>query len=195
VFFRSVKIGGLLALVAIGVAVVWLLIDWPFTRDAIVSALQKKFSSDVELKTFHVTYFTPGCVAEAVTVRRNSDRNAPPIATIEKLTIQGSYWGLFSKPIRIRRVKVEGLRVHVSPSSERIGNDERPAGGLEKSAVIIDEVIADGAVVGFSSGEPGAEPLTFECGSNPSFRFLCASTRGPRHISGNKRKSVLHRQT
>ena len=161
-FFRSIKIGGLLALVAIGVAIAWLSIDWPFTRDTIVSALQNKFSSDVELKSFHVTYFAPGCVAEAVTFRRNSDRNAPPIATIEKLTIQGSYWGLFSTPKRVRRVKVEGLRIYVSPGSERNGNDERPAGTLEKSALIIDEVIADGAVVEFSSGEPGAEPLTFE---------------------------------
>jgi hypothetical protein len=160
VFFRSIKIGGLLALVAIGVAIVWLSVDWPFTRDTIVIALQEKFSSDVELKTFHVTYFTPGCVAEAVTFRRNNDRNAPPIATIEKLTIQGSYWGLFSTPKRLRRVKVEGLRIYLSPSSERNGNDERPAG--EKSALIIDELIADGAVVEFSSGEPGAEPLTFE---------------------------------
>ena len=75
----------------------------------VVRALQEKFSSTVELKTFHGTYFTPGCVAEGVTFRRNSDRNAPPIATIEKLTIQGSYWGFFRTPKRVRRVRVEGF--------------------------------------------------------------------------------------
>jgi hypothetical protein len=162
VLSRWIKIGGLLALVAIGGAVVLVSSHWPFTRDTIVSALQEKFSSVVELKAFHGTYFTPGCVAEGVTFRRNSERNALPIATIEKLTIQGSYWGLFSTPKRVRRVKVEGLRVFVSPASERTGNEARPTGSLEKFALIIDEIIADGAVVEFASGEPGTEPLKFE---------------------------------
>jgi hypothetical protein len=162
VLSRWVKIGGLLALVAIGGAVVLLSSHWPFAHDTIVSALQEKFASTVELKTFHGTYFTPGCVAEGVTFRRNSDRNALPIATIEKLTIQGSYWGLFSTPMRIRRVNVEGLRIFVSPSSERTDNQARPTGSLEKFALIIDEINADGAVVEFASGEPGTKPLKFE---------------------------------
>jgi hypothetical protein len=162
VLSRWIKIGGLLALVAIGGAVVLMSSHWPFTRDTIVSALQEKFSSAVVLKTFHGTYFTPGCVAEGVTFRRNSDRDAPPIATIEKLTIQGSYWGLFTTPKRVRRVKVEGLRIFVSPGSERTGNEAGPTGSLEKFALIIDEIIADGAVVEFASGEPGTDPLKFK---------------------------------
>ena len=173
---RSIKIGGILALVVIGGAAVLVASRWPFTRDTIVRALEKRFSSTVELKTFHGTYFTPGCVAEGVTLRRNGDRNAPPIATIEKLTIQGSYWGFFTTPKRVPRVRVEGLRIFVSPRSERIGNEARPTGSLAQSAVIIDEIIADGAVVKFASGEPGREPLKFEihklsaelCGRRPA---------------------------
>ena len=86
---RWIKIGGMLALVAIGGTVVLVASHWPFTQDTIVGALQEKFSSAVELETFHGTYFIPGCVAKGVTFRRNGDRNARPIATIEKLTIQG----------------------------------------------------------------------------------------------------------
>jgi hypothetical protein len=162
VLSRSIKIGGLLAVVVIGGAAALVSTHWPFTRDTIVRALHEEFSSTVELKTFHATYFTPGCVAEGVTLRRNSDRNAPPIATIEKLTIQGSYLGLFSIPKRVPRVKVEGLHVFASPRSESTGNEAPPTGGLEQFALVIDEVIADGAVVEFASGEPGAEPLKFE---------------------------------
>lgn len=162
VLFRWIKIGGLLALVVIGGAAVLVSSHWPFTRDTIVRALQEKFSSTVELKTFHGTYFTPGCVTEGVTFRRNSDRNTPPIAMIEKLTIQGGYWGLFSTPKRVRRVRIEGLRIFVSPRSERTGNEARSTGSLEKFALIIDEIIADGAVVEFASSEPGTEPLKFE---------------------------------
>jgi hypothetical protein len=157
-----IKIGGLLALVAIGGAVVLVSSHWPFTQDTIVSALQEKFSTAIELNMFHGTYLTPGCVVEGVTFRRNSDRNARPIASIERLTIQGSYWGLFSTPRRVRRVKVEGLRIFVSPGSERTVSEASPTGSLEKFALIIDEIIADGALVEIAFGEPGTEPLKFE---------------------------------
>jgi len=161
VLSRWVKISGLLAVVVIGGAAVLVASHWPFTRDTVVRALQEEFSSTVELKTFHGTYFTPGCVAEGVTFRRNGDRSAPPIATVEKLTIQGSYWGLFSIPKRVRRVRVEGLHIFASPSSESTGNKARPA-SLAPLALVIDEIIADGSVVEFASGEPGKEPLKFE---------------------------------
>jgi len=162
VLSRAIKIGGLLALVVIGGAAVLVSSHWPFTRDTLVRALQEKFSGTVELKAFHATYFTPGCVAEGMTFRRNNDPNAPPIATIEKLTIWGSYLGLFTIPKRVRRVRVEGLHVFVSPRSESTGNEPRPVGGLEQFAVMIGEIIADGSVVEFAPDEPGTEPLKSE---------------------------------
>jgi hypothetical protein len=162
VLFRWIKIGGLLALVVAGCAVALVASRWPFRRDTIVRTLQEKFSSTVELKTFHGTYFTPGCVAEGLTFRRNRDRNAPAIATIERLTIQGAYWESFSTPKRVRRVRVEGLHILASPRSERSDNEARPASSLEQFALIVDEINADGAVVEFASDEPGTEPLKFE---------------------------------
>jgi hypothetical protein len=158
---RSIKIGTVLALVVIGGAAGLLLSHWPFTRNAVVSALQEKFSSTVEVKAFHGTYFPPGCIAEGVTFRRNSDRDDPPIATIEKLTIQGAYWEFFRRPKRVRRVRVEGLRMFVSSGSERVENAAQPV-GPKQSALIIDQIIADGAVVEFASGQSGKEPLKFE---------------------------------
>jgi hypothetical protein len=97
-----------------------------------------------------------------VTFRRNSDRDAPPIATIEKLTIEGAYWEFFSTPKRVRHVRIEGLRIFVSPGSERIGNAVQPAGSPGQSALIIDQIVADGAVVELASSEPGTEPLKFD---------------------------------
>jgi hypothetical protein len=158
---RSIKIGTVLALVVIGGAAVLLLSRWPFTREVVVRALQEKFSSKVEVKAFHGTYFPPGCIAEGVTFRRNSDRDDPPIAAIEKLTIQGAYWEFFRTPKRVRRVRIEGLRMFVSSGSERIENAARP-GSPEQSGLIIDQIIADGAVVEFASGQSGKEPLKFE---------------------------------
>lgn len=161
VSFRSIKIGTVLALVVIGGAAVLLLSRWPFTRDIVVRALEEKFSSTVEVKAFHGTYFPPGCIAEGVTFRRNNDRDNPPIATIEKLTIQGAYWEFFRTPKRVRRVRIEGLRIFVSSGSEHIGN-AAPPGSPQQSALIIDQIIADGAFVEFASSQSGKEPLKFE---------------------------------
>jgi hypothetical protein len=163
---RWIKIGGLLSLVVIGAAAVLVSSRWPFTRETIVKVLQEKFSSTVELKTFHGTYFTPGCVAEGITFRRNNDRNAPPIATIERLTIQGSYSGMLRTPKHIRSVRIEGLRMFVSPGSERIGNQAGSSGSSKQFALILDEIIADGAVVEFASAErPPVESASVDHGT------------------------------
>ncbi len=159
---RWIKIGGLLAVLVMGGAIVFMASHWPFTRRMIVKALQEKFSSSVEVKVFRRTYFPPGCVAEGVTFRRNGDRNTPPIATIEKLTIQGAYWEFLSIPKRVRRVRIDGLRMFVSPGSESTGNTVRPTGSPQQSTFVIDQIIADGAVVEFSSGAPAGDPLKFE---------------------------------
>jgi hypothetical protein len=159
---RGMKLGGLLALVVIGSSMVLMAKRWPFTRDTIISALERRFSSTVELRTFHGTYFPPGCVAEGMIFRRNRDPDAPPIATIEKLTIQGSYLGFFRTPKRIPRVAVEGLHIFVSPGSEGTGNASRPSGSHKRLAVILGEITADGAVVEIASGKPGSESLKFE---------------------------------
>jgi len=159
---RWAKTVGIFVLVAIGGAGVFVSSHLPFTPETVASALQQRFSSAVELKAFHRTYFRPGCVAEGIILRRNSDRNAPPIATIQKLTIEGSYSGMFRTPKHIRRIKVEGLHIFVSPSSEHSDNEARSTESLAKSALVIDELIANGAVVEIASGEPGREPLKFE---------------------------------
>jgi hypothetical protein len=96
-----------------------------------------------------------------VTFRRNGDRDNPPIATLEKLTIEGAYWEVFRTPKRVRLVRIEGLRMFVSSRSERVGNAAAP-GSPQQSALISDQIIADGAVVEFASGHSGTEPLKFE---------------------------------
>jgi len=159
---RWIKIGGWLAVLVIGGAAVFMASHWPFTRGSVVKALQEKFSSTVEVKVFHGTYFPPGCVAEGVTFRRNGDGNTPPIASIEKLTIQGAYWEFFSIPKRVRNVRIDGLRMFVSPGSESTGEVVRPTGGAPQPTFIVDEIVADGAVVEFASGAPARDPLKYE---------------------------------
>src|SRR5579862_5443672 len=151
---------GLSALVVIGLVSLVLALRWPFTQAAVIAALQEKFSSTVEFKTFRGTYLTPGCIAEGVTFRLNDNPSAPPFATVEKLTIEGEYFGFFTSPKRIGRVKVEGLRVLIPPPSGRasLTGGEAPP----DSDLIIGEIVADGAVVQFASDNNPAPRLQFE---------------------------------
>ncbi len=160
-----ITIAGLSVLIVIGGVSALLVSRWPFTRDAVRNALQERFSSTVEIKTFRGTYLIPGCVAEGVTFRRNNDRNAPPFATVQKLTIQGGYIGLFTTPKRIGRVRVEVLCVLVPSRSERTNAGNKGvqhAGDSKQSTLVIGEIIADGAVVEFTSDEQRTEPLKFD---------------------------------
>ncbi len=159
-FPRWVAMTALSALVVIGLVSLVLALRWPFTQAAVIAALQEKFSSTVEFKTFRGTYLTPGCIAEGVTFRLNDNPSAPPFATVEKLTIEGEYFGLFTSPKRIGRVKVEGLRVLIPPPSGRASLSGGEA--LPNSDLIIGEIIADGAVVQFASDNNPAPPLQFE---------------------------------
>jgi len=154
---RWIKIGIGLLVVAMAVSAVVIATHWPFTRGKVIQSLEQSFASTVEFQSFRVTYFRPGFVAEGVTFRRNADVNTPPIATVAKLVVQGSYSGFFMFPKRIPRVKVEGLHVFVSPQSER--SEGQPTNSAEESKVNVAEIDADHAVLEFSSGD---QPLRFE---------------------------------
>jgi hypothetical protein len=157
---RWIKIGVVLVVAALGCAGVLVATHWPFTRGKVILSLEQNYGSTVEFKTFRVTYFPAGCVAEGVTFRRNANPGAPPIATIAKLTVQGSYPGFFMLPKRIPRVTMEGLHVFASPQSERAGNEPAPA--ADQVQVVVGEMVADGAILEFSSGKPGAVAQKFD---------------------------------
>jgi hypothetical protein len=161
VFCRSIKIAGASILVVMGSLIVLLASRWPFTEHAVIAALQERFSSTVEFKRFRGTYLIPGCVIEGITFHLNDDRNAPVLATVEKLTIRGRYIGLFTSPKRIGWVKAEGLRVFIPSRSERKDEVQRTS-HTAQSSLIIGEIIADGAVVQFARDGNPAEPLQFE---------------------------------
>src|ERR1700680_507969 len=87
---------------------------WPFRREAVLKDLQDASLSRVDIGAFHSTYFPrPGCVLEHVTFQHNRKPGTPPLITIERVRIEGSFLGLFSK--HVRRVRAEGMRVLIPP--------------------------------------------------------------------------------
>jgi hypothetical protein len=155
-----IALGVFVLAIAAGATV--LAMHWPFTQATVVAGLQQKFGTHVEVKSFHSNFFPPSCVAEGVTFRRNTEAGVTPIATVARLTIEGSYPGFFAVPKRISHVTVEGLHVFAAPASEKAGPAAPPVQPADQTKIEIGDITADNSVVEFASGAAGAKPLRFE---------------------------------
>lgn len=122
-------------------AIVVLVARWPFRLAAVVEQLQETGFGKVEVGGFHETYFPrPGCVLEKVRFQHNPKPGMPPLITIENVRIEGSFSGLFSKHVKL--IRAQGMHVIVPPKSAREHFQTPP-----RSAIVIDELVADGAVL------------------------------------------------
>ena len=112
---RKVIVLAALATVVIFLAAIVVLVwRWPFSREAVLKELEDASQSRVDVADFHGMYFPrPGCVLEHVTFQHDPKAGSPPLITVERLRIEGSFSGLFTK--RVRRVRAEGMRVLIPP--------------------------------------------------------------------------------
>jgi hypothetical protein len=139
---RKVIVRAALAMVVILLtAIVVLALRWPFSGQAVLKELEDESQSRVEAGAFHGTYFPrPGCVLEHVTFQHNPKSGSPPFITVQRLRIEGSFSGLFTK--HVRRIRAEGMRIVIPPR----GLDEHFQ-TPKRSPFVIDDLIADGAIL------------------------------------------------
>jgi hypothetical protein len=154
------------------VAIVWA--RWPFSRQAVLKELQDASLSKVQFDSFHGTYFPrPGCVLENVIFQHNPRPGTPPLITVERLRVEGTFFGLFTK--HIRRIRAEGMHILI-PSGESGEHFQTP----KRSTIVIDDLIADGAILELASHEPGKQPLKFVF---DKFSLIAVGSRGPASYS------------
>jgi hypothetical protein len=127
---------------------------WPYSQSEVLQDLREAGDSQVEVRSFHQTFFpAPGCVLEGL-IFRHTPSAAKPLITIDKLTIQGSYLGLLAQ--RVSRITAEGLVVTVPPFGTGM------ALHTAQSKITVAEIVADGAVIEFTSKDPANSPLRFD---------------------------------
>ena len=126
---------------------------WPFAENAVVQDLAEASDSTVKIRTSHRTYFPiPGCVLEGIEFHHGPDHWT--LITIEKLTIEGSYSGILRR--HVTRVKAEGGRVFIPPFGSNVTFQS------QHSALVVEELVANGAVVEFAASDPQQKPVRFE---------------------------------
>ncbi len=152
------------------VAIMFLVWRWPFRQTAVVKELEEESFSRVEVGAFHGTYFPrPGCVLEHVIFQHNPKVGTPPLLTVERIRIEGSFAGLLRR--HVRRVLAEGMHILIPAknSGEHFETPQRPA-------VAIDQLVADGAVLEVASSASGKAPLQF---AFPEFNLSHVGGDGP----------------
>ena len=136
-------------------ALIFLALRWPFSRAAVVKELEEESFSRVEVGAFHGTYFPrPGCVLEHVVFQHNPKAGTPPLITIERIRIEGSFAGLFRQ--HVKRIVAEGMHILIPPkgTGEHFETPVRPT-------IAIDDLVADGAILEVARAQPGQPPLKF----------------------------------
>ena len=159
-FIRWTVAGVACLAVLSGIAAFFFLRHSPFTQQAITETLEKRFARQVVIQSFHKTLFPPGCVATGVSFLHRMRKDLPPLITLRKLVITGSYAGLIGPKKRIARVDVVGLHVTVPPSQPGVASPVMPLTDAQsKNSIGIDKIAADDAVLEFIAGETGKEPF------------------------------------
>jgi len=136
-------------------ALLFVALNWPFRRDVVVKELEDESFSKVGVGAFHGTYFPrPGCVLEHVVFQHNPKAGMPPLLTIERIRIEGSFAGLLRR--HVKRVVAEGMRILIPPrgTDEHFETPHRPT-------VAIDDLVADGAILEVARARPEQPPLRF----------------------------------
>jgi hypothetical protein len=136
----------------------------PLTRQWVVSALEDRYRSKVDIQSFQATLFPrPAAVLQGVVFREGGRTDVPPFITIQKVTVEAGFLGLFEKPRKIDRVRMEGLQIHVPPR-KKVGQPKKEESGSQYARFVIGEFIADGTGLEILPKDAVKKPKLFEIG-------------------------------
>ena len=146
---------GIATVVILVVATCFLWAYWPFRPKAVIEGLEEASQTKVKYARFHGTYFPrPGCVLDNVVFQHNLAPGHPPLMTVARLRIEGTFLGLFTRHVRL--IHADGLHVLI-PAIGSGENFETPP----RSSVVIDSLVADGGVLEFATRQARTRPLMF----------------------------------
>jgi hypothetical protein len=146
----------------------------PYVRDQAVATFNERFQSDVQLDALQVSVFPrPEVTGGGLSLRHNGRTDAPPLIKIKTYSSSAGLFGLFSSPVRLRTVELNGLEITIPPggvsesdSDAEIGteSDRSTATPTRQSRTLltIDRLVSRAARLEIVSRERGKLPRTFE---------------------------------
>jgi AsmA-like protein len=150
---KTIPIVALVAAAVLCVAAVLCAKYWPFSEKAVQEDLAEAADSSVTIRSYHPTYFpSPGCILEGIEFRHGA--NQFRLITIDKLIIEGSFSGILRQ--HVPRITAVGARIFIPPFGANTKFHS------QHSALVVDELLANGAKVEFASDDRQPHPLRFD---------------------------------
>lgn len=157
-------------ILAIAIAVVMVTVHllfffWPFRYREVHPLLERTFRSKVDVRKYHRIYLPhPGFVAEDVTFYRHGDKSIPPLATMTRMTVSGTWLGLIFHPHRLQLIRLEEVHVQIPPPGTKARGMDFDQGVISpsQSKMEIETIVADHTTLDFL--RHGQSPLRFDFG-------------------------------
>ncbi len=145
-------------------------------RKLVVATLEERLDSRVELKAFSVDLFPAVTVQGSgltIRLRTVTDPAVPPLIQIDSFTVHCGIVDLLRRPRHFKHVTLEGLVVNIPPGgfkkgvSPSVSTDPASSGFSRKedtpkeSPIIVDELLADGALLRIIPRSEGKQPKEF----------------------------------
>jgi hypothetical protein len=161
---RLIGVGALLAIGAVAAIVIAARLGSAL-RGEVVARIAQRFESEVELKSFDVSLFPSVCASgQGLILRHHGRTDVPPLISIDKFSVEASPAGLLTTPRRVRRLRLDSLRIITAKrgrSSPRQGESKVHKASTPR-LFLIEEIVADGAVLQILPKKAGKDPLTFD---------------------------------
>ncbi|MGH9739562.1 MAG: AsmA-like C-terminal region-containing protein [Candidatus Acidiferrales bacterium] len=128
--------------------------------------LSARFQSQVRFRSFDVSLqhgLDMDVTVNGLTLRHKGRTDLPPLVKIRSASFETSLGGILRKKVHIRRVQLEGLQIDTPPRQPGAG---RSANGTDeklakKYPVVIEEIVADDAVLEPLPSDPSKTPRPF----------------------------------
>jgi hypothetical protein len=133
----------------------------PVARQYVISALRERYKSDVELGNLQISLFPlVRATGDNLVLRFAGRRDLPPMIVIRRFTIEARFIGFFRYPKRIRKLRLEGLQIHIPPMQDRPHSSQDA--NSQNVPFILEEIVADGTTLETLPSDPKKDPLIFD---------------------------------
>jgi hypothetical protein len=133
----------------------------PLTRTWVINALRERYQSDVRLKNLTVTLWPhPRVSGEGLVLQPKNRPGFPPLAMVNRFSVETTLFGLFNYPRHFRNLKLEGLVLNIPPRREE-RNPREQKRKRKLPPFEIEDVNADGTVLNLLPKEAGKRMHTF----------------------------------
>lgn len=157
--WRRPLLWGLALLLTVWIALLgW---NWPFTREAVVTALERESSRIVRVGSFHGTLFPPGYTAESLVLRKLSTAAyGEDAATVRRMTVIARWSDLLLLRKRVALISIDGLRMRIPPERPARRQSKRRSGDNQLRFAKIGQIKLEDAAFAFPSTPEDSEPFT-----------------------------------